>query len=63
MAVRIYKRKHKNSVTWTASVSVKGVTPPKKPYTRGGYDTKEQAESHGRKKSGSFLTGSRESQG
>ena len=46
MAHREYKRKHRKSASWTASVSVKGVTPPNKPYTKGGFDTRGQAEEH-----------------
>lgn len=55
MARRIYKRKTKNSPSWTASVSVKGVTPPKKPYTKGGFKTREQAEEHAIDKEREFL--------
>jgi integrase len=55
MAHREYKRKHTNSVSWTAAISVPGVTPPKKPFTRGGFETKEQAEKFARAKEQEFL--------
>ena len=55
MAHRTYKRKHQNTVNWTASISVPGVTPPKKPFTRGGFKTKEQAEKFARVKEAELL--------
>ena len=55
MSIRVYKRKHKTAVTWTASVSVRGITPPKKPYIKGGYKTREQAEYHAREKEQELL--------
>jgi hypothetical protein len=50
MSIRVYKRKHKNTITWTASVTVRGVTPQRKPHTRGGFPTREQAEQYARAK-------------
>jgi integrase/recombinase XerD len=55
VSIRIYKRKYKNTVNWTASVVVRGITPPRKPHIRGGFITKEQAKKYARGKEQEFL--------
>ena len=50
MSIRVYKRRHAKKATWTASVSVRGVTEPKRPHTRGGFATRELAEQYARAK-------------
>ena len=55
MSIRVYKRRHRNSITWTASVTVRGVTLQRKPHTRGGFTTKEQAEQYARAKEKELL--------
>ena len=55
MSIRVYKRKYKQGTTWTAAVSVRGVTNPKKPHTRGGFATKEQAEQDSWKRVGTAI--------
>jgi site-specific recombinase XerD len=56
VSIRIYKRKHKNTTTWTASVTVHGVTLPRKPHTRGGFSTREQAEQYAKAKEQELLS-------
>ena len=57
MAIKkIYKRKFNTATTWTAAVAVRGITPPNKPHTKGGFATKEQAEEFARIKEQELLS-------
>ena len=55
MAIRTCKRKRKTRTTWTAVISVKGVTEPRKPFTRAGFPTRDLAEQYARAREREFL--------